>query len=402
LSANRCIPLHLLVSQLYIIGTIAEIIVNPYFLKIMTSNQRFRQILLFIVGVTLSCTSLISIANKHAFALTGELALVKSEISFKQQARVVQVQRNYDELRVSHTPVVYVNSPVAFMIESPQPISKLILYVDDVYAGGVNVNGSDTKMEMLFTSPGIKELKFIGIREEGGTVFSHTESIRVVSTESSIRQENSNYDPAIVYKPLSERKRIKEESSDSYNSANSSNNSGNSYRNGGFSTNNSFLNTIIQNVQEHVQQNGILIPAHIIVAMAALESGYGKSTLARNANNLFGLKACNGNPNSPDIYVYVKYPAEDCNLYRKFDGTAACVNFFINELLLHKTGKWQRDYSPIVRRYQDEINQGFDKVTATEHFIEGLVNKGYTTAPLEEYKYKVMSLINTYQLLKME
>ena len=396
MSANRGIPLHLLVSQLYIIGTIAKIIVNPYFLKIMTSNQKFRQILLFIVGVTLSCTSLISIANKNAFALTGELALVKSEIRFKQQALGVQVQRNYDELRVSHTPVVYVNSPVAFMIESPQPISKLILYVDDVYAGGVNVNGSDAKMEMLFTAPGIKELKFIGIREEGGSVFSHTESIRVVSTESS------NYDPAIVYKPLSERKRIKEESSDSYNGANSSNNSGNSYRNRGFSTNNSFLNEIIQNVQEHEQQNGILIPAHIIVAMAALESGYGKSPLARNANNLFGLKACNANPNSPDIYVYVKYPAEDCNLYRKFDGTAACVNFFINELLLHKTGKWQRDYSPIVRRYQDEINQGFDKVTATEHFIEGLVSKGYTTAPLEEYKSKLMGLINTYQLLKME
>lgn len=366
----------------------------------MISNQNFRQILLFILGVTLSCTSVISIANKHVFTLRGKPALVKSEIHFNQQV-IIHVQRSYDELRVSHSPVVYVNAPVAFLVESPQSISKLILYVDDVYSGGVNVNGSDARIEMLFTTPGIKELKFIGIREEGGNVFSHTESIRVISTET-IRQESNNYDPAIVYKPLSERKRIKEEGSDSYNGTNSSNNSGNSYRNGGFSTNNSFLNDIIQNVQEHVQQNGILIPAHIIVAMAALESGYGKSTLARNANNIFGLKACNANPNSPDIYVYVKYPAEDCNLYRKFNGTAACVNFFINELLLHKTGKWQRDYSPTVRRYQDEINQGVDKVTATEHFIEGLVNKGYTTAPLEEYKYKLMNLINTYQLLKME
>lgn len=400
MSANRCIPLRLLVSRLYIIGTIAEIIVNPYFLKIMISNQNFRQILLFIVGVTLSCTSFISIANNHAFTLASKFKLVNPEMNFQQQAVIVHGQRNFDELRVSHNPIVHVNSPVAFMIESPQPISKLILYVDDVYAGGVNVNGSDTKMEMLFTAPGVKELKFIGIREEGGTVFSHTESIRVVSIESS-RQESSSYDPAIVYKPLSERRKTREESVTNYNGT-SGNNTSNTYKNGGFSTNNSFLNEIIQNVQEHVQQNGILIPAHIIVAMAALESGYGKSPLARNANNLFGLKACNANPNSPDIYVYVKYPAEDCNLYRKFDGTASCVNFFINELLLHKTGKWQRDYSPIVRRYQDEINQGFDKVTATEHFIEGLVQKGYTTAPLEEYKYKLMNLINTYQLLKME
>lgn len=361
----------------------------------MITTQGFRQILLFIVGVTLSCTSLISNAKTHAFTLTGEMAPVYSEINL-QQVAIYQKQHTFDELRVSHNPLIYINAPVVFMIEAPYPISKLLLYVDDVYAGGVNANTTNTKMEMLFTVAGARELKFIGIREESGTVFSFTETVRVLSNESS------NYDPAIVYKPLSERKRIKEESADSYSGANSSNNSGNSYRNGGFSTNNSFLNEIIKNVQEHVQQNGILIPAHIIVAMAALESGYGKSPLAQNANNLFGMKACNLNPKSPDVYVHVKYPAEDCNLYKKFDGTSSCVNFFINELLLHRTGKWQRDYSPIVRRYQDEINQGIDKVTATERFIEGLVQKGYTTAPLEEYKTKLMNLINTYQLLKME
>lgn len=350
----------------------------------MFTNPTFRPILLF-VGIILACMSIVSFA--HASNPIASL----SNIPFSTAIEHNKV----DELKVIHDEAVYANAAVSFQIESSHSLSKIFLYVDGTYAGGSLVHGNYAKLEMLFISTGIKQLKFIAMKDDEGNYSSYTSMIRVIEHET--HKQQAEYNPAIVYRPLAERKRMSEDNHSTL-VANPNNASRN---NASFSCNNSFINEIVQIIQKHVDNQAIVLPTPVIVAMAALESGYGRSELATKANNFFGLKSCRSNPNDPNVYQYFKQPAEDCNLYRKFEDAESCVFFFINELLLNKTGQWRRDYSKVAYRYQDELKQGVERNTALEHFIEGLVEKGYTTTPIESYKSGLIRVINTHQLYRL-
>ena len=353
----------------------------------MFTQSTFRPILLF-VGIILACMSIASFAHANTPMASLSTIPFTTAIEYKQ----------VEELKVIHDESVYANSAVSFQIESSHSLTKIFLYVDGTYAGGSFVHGNYAKLEMLFISTGIKQLKFIAIKDDEGNYSSYTSMIRVVEQESHRQQAQATYNPAIVYRPLAERKRMSEDNHSTL-VANPNNASRN---NASFNCSNSFINEMVQIIQKHVENQAIVLPTPVIVAMAALESGYGKSELATKANNFFGLKSCRSNPNDPNVYQYFKQPAEDCNLYRKFEDAESCVNFFIDELLLNKTGQWRRDYSKVVYQYQDQLKQGVDRNTALEYFIEGLVEKGYTTTPIESYKSGLMRVINTYQLYRLD
>ncbi len=70
----------------------------------------------------------------------------------------------------------------------------------------------------------------------------------------------------------------------------------------------------------------------------------------------------------------------------------------MEELLMHKTGKWRNDYSPAVKAYQENINQGMDKSLAIEKFVEKLLDLGYSTLPKDQYIARIKRVITNYNL----
>lgn len=161
----------------------------------------------------------------------------------------------------------------------------------------------------------------------------------------------------------------------------------------------SFVGQISPFVQQRCQK--AVIPASVVVAMAFLESGFGKSELAVNANNLFGMK--DNSKDHKNAYLYQKqYAGETGNWYKRFISQQACLAFFIDELLLHKTGLWKRDYSPVVRAYREDLNNGLSKDAAARNFMGNLVDKGYTTLSKDAYIERLERIITTYGLAELD
>jgi hypothetical protein len=155
------------------------------------------------------------------------------------------------------------------------------------------------------------------------------------------------------------------------------------------------------------------VPASAIIGMAVLESGYGTSKVAYNANNLFGLKYW-GKPNTVVAYQLPEQPYEGHkplkdvmqrtdNWYRKFNSRSDCITFFVEELFLNKTGKWKtNDYSSVTRNYQRNIATGMDKETAVALFLNEMIKKGYTGKLNKgegDYPLRVLSTIRNNNLL---
>lgn len=118
------------------------------------------------------------------------------------------------------------------------------------------------------------------------------------------------------------------------------------------------------------------IPASIILAQGILESGAGKSDLAMNANNHFGIK-CHNDWTGNKVYKDDDSP-EEC--FRKYD--KASESFQDHALLL--TGK-QR-YSKLFK-----LSKGDYKAWA-----KGLREAGYATDP--NYPQKLINYIESYNL----
>lgn len=153
------------------------------------------------------------------------------------------------------------------------------------------------------------------------------------------------------------------------------------------------------------------VPASVIVGMAVLESAYGTSKVAVNANNIFGLKYW-GKPNYEIAYQLAEQPYEGHkpwkdakqrtdNWYRKFSSRRECITFMVEELFLHKTGKWKNDYSSATRKYQQNIANGMRKDDAIVYFLSEIVKRGYTGKKITaegEYPLKVMTAIRNNNL----
>lgn len=176
-----------------------------------------------------------------------------------------------------------------------------------------------------------------------------------------------------------------------------------------------FIDNIKPDVVELARRYNVA--ASVIMGMAVLESRYGTSKVASNANNLFGLKYW-GNLNTAVAYQLVDQPYEGSNFkrdikakqrtdnwYRKFNSRRECIAFLVEELFLHKTGKWKNNYSSITRKYQQNIASGMAKEAAVVVFLNEIIKNGYTgkrTQGEGDYPLRVLSTIKNNNLFVLD
>ena len=148
-----------------------------------------------------------------------------------------------------------------------------------------------------------------------------------------------------------------------------------------------YIDNYLYLAREIEQYNGIPVP--LTLAVAGLESQWGRSELARNANNHFGLKIKPGWKGH-----------EYCKNTQEYQGRQQAVNI------------WAcfRKYPLIRRSYQDfahfleqeERYQHLKELEADDYqgWAEGLQNAGYATDP--NYAQKLQGLIWKYRLAEFK
>lgn len=128
---------------------------------------------------------------------------------------------------------------------------------------------------------------------------------------------------------------------------------------------------------EEMYRSGV--PASITLAQGLLESGMGKSTLATNANNHFGIKCHKWDGNK--VYHDDDKPQE---CFRSYDSAEDSF----------------KDHSDFLR-YHDRYKFLFDlEPTDYKGWANGLKAAGYATSPT--YPEKLISLIERYELYKFD
>ena len=157
-----------------------------------------------------------------------------------------------------------------------------------------------------------------------------------------------------------------------------------------------FIKTVGKLAKKDMKKTGIL--ASVTIAQAILESGYGRSALGMEANNLFGMKATlSGN-----------------TWKSKWDGTV-----FKKKTLEYYSGKWVtitadfRAYSSFADSIRDHSNYlryakngskrryaGVVKNKSYKKTIQIIKNGGYATDP--NYVNKIISIIKRYKLTKYD
>jgi hypothetical protein len=119
------------------------------------------------------------------------------------------------------------------------------------------------------------------------------------------------------------------------------------------------------------------VPAAALAAMAAQESGYGWTRIARMANNYFGWKAKEG---APDAYRLRCQPTDsDPNaFYVKFQSIDDSMATVANNL------RTSRNYEKVTARYQADLKAGVDPAVAARLWIDGIAPR-YNGEP---WKYR--------------
>jgi len=127
------------------------------------------------------------------------------------------------------------------------------------------------------------------------------------------------------------------------------------------------------------------VPASITIAQAILESGWGQSTLAKNANNFFGIKARRAEDYAEfDTIEYEQGLAKKQRArFRRFQTEAEC--FEAHAKLLST-----------LPRYASAM----DACDAPEVFAARIQEGGYSTNP--KYAVLLMSLVTRYNLTRFD
>jgi flagellar protein FlgJ len=149
-----------------------------------------------------------------------------------------------------------------------------------------------------------------------------------------------------------------------------------------FSEPKDFVTALTKPAQKVQQQLGV--PFEVVIAQAALETGWGKKIIKDNhgnsSNNLFNIKADSrwaGDKVTKDTLEFergnmVKKSAP----FRMYESLSESVNDYVNFLSTND-------------RYQDAL----DKPNNVEHFLQGLQQAGYATDP--QYANKIMATLRT-------
>lgn len=124
------------------------------------------------------------------------------------------------------------------------------------------------------------------------------------------------------------------------------------------------------------EMNRVGIPASITLSQAILESGYGNSNLALNANNHFGIKC------KPDWTGETYGSGEYC--YKKYSSVRESYKDHSDHI---RSRKW----------YADLFNLSVTDYTSWAH---GLKKAGYAEDP--NYAYRLIYLIELYKLAELD
>ncbi len=165
-----------------------------------------------------------------------------------------------------------------------------------------------------------------------------------------------------------------------------------------------FVNEISKYAIEANEKWGI--PASAIIGMAILESGYGTTRIAINANNIFGIKVWGYNPNNawqlqgqPDedyeaIPVLADY-GEDRKLYdeskrrdnwyRAFGSYKEAVDYLAGNLLLNQRYRFAKT------NYEVRIKSGWRLEQASKEYLYDIANAGYNHLGGKYYQNSVGS-----------
>ncbi|UQS85599.1 glycoside hydrolase family 73 protein [Apilactobacillus apisilvae] len=144
-----------------------------------------------------------------------------------------------------------------------------------------------------------------------------------------------------------------------------------------------FINKLLPSVNDAQRKYGIL--ASISLAQAVIESDWGTSQLAMKYNNLYGIKAFEGQPSvklSTNEFVNGNFIKINGNfrVYKNWDESVQS-----HARLLFNGTNWNRN------QYQDVVNS--DNYVAA---AEGLQIDGYATDP--KYTKKIIETIKRYHL----
>ena len=131
-------------------------------------------------------------------------------------------------------------------------------------------------------------------------------------------------------------------------------------------------------------------PAAGLLAMSALESGYGWTRTALFANNLFGWKYVSAaSADGLGDWVLQCQPASDPNnRYVRFRDRGDSIGFVGARL------KTNPRYAGITRRYHQDREGGMGVQDAVARWVKGIASAGYN--PFADYPGKVLSIANDY------
>lgn len=122
----------------------------------------------------------------------------------------------------------------------------------------------------------------------------------------------------------------------------------------------------------------VLPPTSIILAQASLESGWGKSRVAKDANNLFGMRSFN--KNEPRI----KALQSETVFYRKYNSLRESTEDYILNLSRHKA-------------YEE-----FRELIVSQEKIELMIEKLSEYSELPEYSEKLSRIISVNKFEKYD
>lgn len=330
---------------------------------------------------------------------------------------------------------------VSFNFATRLNIHRIRVFVNGSSLGSTYVSNNHAEFKFKFVYASTKKLKFVGFSPDNNTLSEVQGEITIAGKNQISKETKYEYTNASLPNNTTDK---------SYNSNSGSITAALSgasvvYPNPNvptFSDTFDENNKVVTNVYPFEQptnevawtffssiQNEVIplahkyrVPASVIMAMAALESGYGYSPISIAANNYFGIKQWKPSADGYQLkgqadehngrvrilknagqgqYIYDEARRKD-NWYRSFKSRAECIKFLVEEVFLHKTGKWKRDYSGAVRDYQNRLDRGFSKYDAAYQFAFQLGSKGYNHLGGKYYADKTIKIIEKYNLLSFD
>jgi uncharacterized FlgJ-related protein len=150
-----------------------------------------------------------------------------------------------------------------------------------------------------------------------------------------------------------------------------------------------FVAELVPNAQEAERKFGVPAPAKL--AMASLESGFGFTRIALNANNLFEWKYYSAaSAGNRQAWVFGCLPEEDHNnKYVKFSSRDEAMNFVAMKLATLER------YHTITISYRAQRSQGDGILEAINSWVDSVDDAGYNLKP-DEYKRTLKAILINY------